>query len=70
MPTTTTARMRQIADDLRKQGSYTSANSVDAITDERDRAQAAVRDAHNYMDMDDEQNWRADFSQAIKESER
>mgnify|MGYP001578375035 FL=1 len=36
MPTTTTERMRQIADDLRAQGAYTSANSVDETTSQRD----------------------------------
>lgn len=36
MPTTRTARMKQIAADLRSDGAYTSANSVEAITAERD----------------------------------
>lgn len=37
MTTTITARMTQIADDLRKDGYYTAANSVDAIAGERDK---------------------------------
>ena len=37
MSTTTTARMKQIADDLRAEGAYTSANSVDALVIERDQ---------------------------------
>lgn len=36
MPTTTTERMNQIGDDLYEEGAYTSANSVHAITEERD----------------------------------
>ena len=36
MPTTNTERMRQISSDLYHDGSYTSANSVEAITVERD----------------------------------
>lgn len=42
MTTTTTARMRQIADDLREQGAYTSANSVDELVQERDNLLAAA----------------------------
>lgn len=42
MSTTTTPRMQQIADDLREQGAYTPANSVDAITTERDDLLAAA----------------------------
>jgi predicted transcriptional regulator len=37
MPTTDTARMRQIAEDLWEAGFYTASNSVHEITDERDR---------------------------------
>lgn len=47
MPTTTTGRMRQIADDLYELGSYTSANSVHAITEQRDAMVAALM-AGNY----------------------
>ena len=36
MPITSTKRIQQIADDLREQGAYTAANSVDAILNERD----------------------------------
>ena len=43
MSTTTTARMTQIAYDLRMEGSYTAANSVDAITKERDDLLDAAR---------------------------
>lgn len=42
MPTTHTARMLQIADDLREIGAYTSANSVDAITTQRDNLLEAI----------------------------
>jgi hypothetical protein len=37
MPDTRTERMGQIATDLESEGFYTSANSVRAITEERDR---------------------------------
>jgi hypothetical protein len=43
MPTTTTLRMQAIADDLRDQGLYTSANSVDAITKQRDDLLVALQ---------------------------
>lgn len=42
MPTTTTERMKQIVDDLRRDGYYTAANSVDAITAERDQARIEI----------------------------
>lgn len=43
MPTTNTERMRQIADDLREDGAYTAAASVEAITAQRDALVAALR---------------------------
>jgi len=43
MPTTHTKRMEQIADDLRQEGAYTSANSVDAVTRERDELFSAAK---------------------------
>jgi hypothetical protein len=42
MTTTTTPRLSQIADDLCEQGAYTSANSVIAVTKERDDLLAAA----------------------------
>jgi len=35
MPTTSTERIQQIADDLRENGAYTAANSVDTLLGER-----------------------------------
>ena len=50
MPTITTERMKQIADDLRRDGAYTSANSVDSITSERDKLKRELITAREERD--------------------
>lgn len=57
MSTITTARMQQIADDLREKGAYTSANSIEAIAKERD------------VLLQQEQLWRAEWA-SISETAR
>ena len=73
MPTTNTERMKQIADDLRADGAYTSANSVDALAAERDALIAALRP---FIAIEDRaafsygQVWDSDIKEARKLVER
>ena len=48
MPTTTTARMNTIADEREEEGFYTQANSIRAITEERN---ALIIERANFYDL-------------------